>query len=61
MKDLKKRIMRRCDIRDILLIGFVVLIFVALIGIVSFEIYLWVKYGNMPHDEIPAWVWWFML
>lgn len=32
----------------------------ALLGLGVLEIYIWVKYGNMPISEIPAWVLFFM-
>jgi hypothetical protein len=29
--------------------------------IIGLEIYCWVNYGNLPPDQIPSWVHWFML
>ena len=31
------------------------------IGLIAVEIYVYVKYGNKPADEIPGWVWSFWL
>ena len=30
-------------------------------GLVGFYIYIWVRYGNLPPDEVPSWVHWLML
>lgn len=37
-----------------------VMIALVVIGLL-FEIYLWVTYGNLPPDQVPSWVHWFML
>jgi len=31
-----------------------------LLTLVGANIYFWIKYGNKPVSEIPAWVFWFM-
>lgn len=30
-------------------------------GVIAFEIWIYVTYGNKPYDEVPPWVWLFML
>ena len=30
------------------------------VGALTLEAYIWIKYGNMPAGEVPAWVMWFM-
>lgn len=42
-------------------ISLIVIVVLAVLGIIAFEIYIWVHYGNMPKEQIPAWVWWWML
>ena len=56
-----KKNLRRETMRNIILISILVIITLAVLGLIGFEIYLWVHYGNMPKDQIPAWVWWWML
>ena len=29
--------------------------------LIAFSIYIWVKYGNLPPDEVPSWVHWWMM
>lgn len=43
--------------------GIVVLVILSLLAImaIAFEIYLWVKYGSLPPEEVPSWVHWLML
>lgn len=31
------------------------------IGLIIFSIYVWIKYGNLPPDEVPSWVHWLMV
>lgn len=33
-----------------------VLMWVAIIGVLAFGVFVFVKYGNMPISELPAWV-----
>ena len=37
------------------------ILLILLAGVISFYISLWICYGNMPAEEVPAWVWWFMI
>lgn len=39
----------------------IILILLIIFGVIGFEIYLWITYGNKSIDEVPAWVWWFWL
>lgn len=44
---------------NILLWALLILVFAAIIGLIIFEIHLWITYGNKPVGEIPAWaIWW---
>ena len=46
----------------IFLIYLLVILFVAfIIFTIGFEIYLWITYGNLPPDEVPSWVHWWMM
>lgn len=39
-----------------------VILFIAFIAfIIWLEIYLWITYGNLPPDEVPSWVHWWMM
>ncbi len=38
----------------------IILWFLIIITLVVAEIIVWVIYGNLPIDEIPAWALWFM-
>jgi hypothetical protein len=38
----------------------IIIVSLAIIAYVAFDIWVWVKYGNAPRDETPNWVWWFM-
>lgn len=35
-------------------------IVILLVSFIALEIYVWVKYGNMPYGETPNWVQWLM-
>lgn len=32
-----------------------------LLGFLGLNIYLMIKYGNAPREEVPNWVWWWFL
>jgi hypothetical protein len=38
----------------------IILSFLLLAAFIVFIIYIFVKYGNMPIDEVPSWVHWIM-
>lgn len=40
-------------------IAFILCCIIVLLALI-FEFYIWIKYGNMPAGEVPAWVMWFM-
>ena len=42
---------------------FILMLFFAIIflGCLIFYLYLLVNYGNLPPNEVPSWVHWFML
>ena len=45
-----------------LIITTILIVFILLAGIgIAFTIHIHLTYGNMPPEEVPAWVWWFML
>lgn len=58
------RVRKRYRKKDILImIGYALGIIVCcaiVIGFIWFEIWIWKTYGNMPYNEVPAWVNWFM-
>jgi hypothetical protein len=27
---------------------------------IALEAYCWIRYGSVPSDQVPNWVWWFM-
>lgn len=31
-----------------------------IVGVIAFEIYVWVRFGSLPVTEIPAWALFFM-
>lgn len=33
---------------------------ILVLGMIAFYIYIWVRYGNVPREEVPNWVWWIM-
>lgn len=35
-------------------------IIILVVSFIALEIYVWVKYGNMPYGETPNWVQWLM-
>ena len=60
----EKRNKPGCSTRDLIetilaytVLGLLALIIVAAIVLI---IYCFVRYGNTPPDEVPAWVWWIM-
>lgn len=46
------------DILEKLLFVLVIIVVVIYIGVI---IYCYANYGNLPPDEVPSWVHWFML
>lgn len=56
-----EKMMRKYDIKFTLFMILVYLLGLVGLAFVGLEIYVWIKYGNMPYDQIPAWVWWFMI
>lgn len=41
-------------------IFFAVLSVAVILGLIAVEIYIWVTYANVPVEELPAWVIFFM-
>lgn len=39
---------------------FVIILTVAMLCLVGFTVFVWVKYGGKPITEIPFWALWFM-
>jgi len=56
-----KRVRRKNRIQNIVAIIIGIIFILVILGFIAFEIYLWVHYGNMPKEQIPAWVWWWMI
>lgn len=50
--------------KDIILkiigIFFAVLLVAVILGLIALEIYIWVTYANVPVEELPSWVLFFM-
>lgn len=42
------------------LIFFIILIGILVLGFIVLSIYCWIRYGSLPPEEVPAWVWWLM-
>lgn len=61
MIEYDKRIIREQRVKHIIIISIGIILVLIMLGFGAFEIYLWVHYGNMPKDQIPAWVWWWMI
>jgi hypothetical protein len=38
----------------------VVIMILAILSFIAFEIYLWITYGGKPIEEIPFWAIWLM-
>lgn len=37
-----------------------ILIGILAVGLIVLSIYCWIRYGSLPPEEVPAWVWWLM-
>ena len=44
-----------------LMYTFMILLILFILFAFGFWIYIWVTYGNLPPDEVPSWVHWWMM
>lgn len=60
VNEARKKNRKRQRIQNYITIAGCIVMGVIVAGVLVFYIWIWVKYGNTPYGEVPAWINWFM-